>query len=179
MRHSRAATRYITGPLLFRSRSPFDSSFVPNHRPNLHEQQTDVSRLQALELKIQERVAAELRRLREQEAEALREAQRKLSAEPSAAAEHPQGDNHQQQQQQQYSGPSRQEVSKAAEDLGARLEERRKVRRLPDSVERARSEVVRCLRENDRRPLDCWREVEAFKEEVRKLEKGWVDKVVS
>lgn len=53
------------------------------------------------------------------------------------------------------------------------------MRQLPESVENARSEVVRCLRENDRRPLDCWREVEAFKEEVKRLEKGWVEKVVS
>ncbi|KAK3311400.1 uncharacterized protein B0T15DRAFT_73758 [Chaetomium strumarium] len=125
--------------------------------------ETDVSRLQAQELQIQERVAAELKRLRAQEAEALREAQQKLSDD----------------QDQQLSGPSRQEVSKAIEDLRAKLEEKRKVRQVPDSVEGARNDVVRCLRENDRRPLDCWREVEAFKEEVRKLEKGWVDKVVS
>jgi altered-inheritance-of-mitochondria protein 13 len=70
-------------------------------------------------------------------------------------------------------------VSKAIEDLRAKLEERRQVRQLPEGLESARNEVVRCLRENDRRPLDCWREVEAFKEEVRRLEKGWVDKVVS
>ncbi|KAK4242018.1 hypothetical protein C8A03DRAFT_29759 [Achaetomium macrosporum] len=125
--------------------------------------ETDVSRLQAQELQIQERVGAELKRLRAQEAEALREAQQKLSDD----------------QDQQPSGPSRQEVSKQIKDLTSKLEERRKVRQLPDSVESARNEVVRCLRENDRRPLDCWREVEAFKEEVRRLEKGWVDKVVS
>lgn len=53
------------------------------------------------------------------------------------------------------------------------------MRELPDTVESARSEVIRCLRENDRRPLDCWKEVEKFKDEVRRLEKGWVDKVVS
>ncbi len=70
-------------------------------------------------------------------------------------------------------------MAKAIGDLRAKLEERRQVRQLPDSLESARNEVVRCLRENDRRPLDCWREVEAFKEEVRRLEKGWVDKVVS
>jgi altered-inheritance-of-mitochondria protein 13 len=69
-------------------------------------------------------------------------------------------------------------VSKEVEALQARLDGRKKVRGLPDSVEAARSDVVRCLRENDRRPLDCWREVEAFSQEVRKLEKGWVEKVV-
>lgn len=135
--------------------------------------QTDVSRLQALELHIQERVAAELKRLRAQEAQTLSEAQQKLSAEPAADQ---QGSE---QQQKQLAGPSRQEVSKAIGDLRAKLEERKKVRQVPETLENARDEVVRCLRENDRRPLDCWREVEAFKEEVRRLEKGWVDKVIS
>lgn len=63
--------------------------------------------------------------------------------------------------------------------LEARLRSRRVVREAPASVEEARSEVVRCLRDNDRRPLDCWREVAAFKEEVRRLEKGWVERVIS
>lgn len=70
-------------------------------------------------------------------------------------------------------------MSKDVEALRAKLDERKKVRQLPDSLEAARGEVVRCLRENDRRPLDCWKEVEAFKEEVRRLEKGWVDKVAN
>jgi MICOS complex subunit MIC19 len=49
---------------------------------------------------------------------------------------------------------------------------------LNPEVEKARDDVVRCLRGNDRRPLDCWREVEAFREEVRRLEGKWVEKVV-
>lgn len=65
------------------------------------------------------------------------------------------------------------------DNLRAKLEERKQPRQLPDALESAQNEVVRCLRENDRRPLDCWREVEAFKEQVRRLEKGWVEKVVS
>jgi len=69
-------------------------------------------------------------------------------------------------------------VSKEVEALRAKLAERKKVRDLPESLEVARSQVISCLRENDRRPLDCWKEVEAFKEEVRRLEQGWVDKVV-
>ena len=60
-----------------------------------------------------------------------------------------------------------------------KLEERKQLRPLPDSVDAARGEVVRCLRENDRRPLDCWSEVEKFKAEVKKMENGWVDKVTS
>ena len=45
-------------------------------------------------------------------------------------------------------------------------------------VERAKDGLVKCLRENDRRPLDCWREVKVFKDEVRRLEGIWVEKVV-
>ncbi|KAL1843884.1 hypothetical protein VTJ49DRAFT_6827 [Mycothermus thermophilus] len=138
--------------------------------------ETDVSRLQALELHIQERVAAELKRLRAQETEGLREAQKKLSELPAADEDQQQDDST---HQRQLTGPTRHEVSKAIDDLRAKLEERRQMRPLPEGVERARNEVTRCLRENDRRPLNCWREVEAFKEEVRRLEKGWVDKVVS
>jgi altered-inheritance-of-mitochondria protein 13 len=29
------------------------------------------------------------------------------------------------------------------------------------------------------RPLDCWKEVQVFKEEVKKLEKGWVERALS
>lgn len=129
--------------------------------------ETDTSRQQALELEVQARVAAELRRLRAEEAATLKETQAKLSEQ---GADEP---------QQKQAGTTAQAVSKEVEALRAKLEERRKVRQLPDSVEAARTEVVRCLRENDRRPLDCWREVEQFKEEVRRLEKGWVDKVIS
>ncbi|KAL7621595.1 hypothetical protein AAE478_008920 [Parahypoxylon ruwenzoriense] len=132
--------------------------------------ETDTSRAQTLELAVQARVGSELRKLSEHESATLREAQEKLTSaspaddEEAAAA------------QQQ---PSRQTVSKEVEALRARLDKRKQLRPLPDSVDRARSDVVRCLVENDRRPLDCWLEVEAFKEEVRRLEKGWVDKVVS
>lgn len=124
--------------------------------------QTDASRAQTLELQIQARVAAELQRLQEEAAAALRETADKISA--SA----PEDDGK----------PSRQTVSKEIEQLKKKLEARKKVREIPASVEAARGEVVRCLRENDRRPLDCWKEVEAFKEEVRRLEKDWVQKVV-
>ncbi|KAK0633586.1 hypothetical protein B0T14DRAFT_533776 [Immersiella caudata] len=128
--------------------------------------ESNTSRQQAIELEIQTRVAAELKRLRAEEAAALKEAQQKLSESESTQAE-------------SELKVTRQTVSKEVEALRAKLQERKKVRELPEGVEAARSEVVRCLRENDRRPLDCWKEVEAFKEEVRRLEKGWVDKVVS
>ena len=129
--------------------------------------QTDASRAQTLELQIQARVAEELKRLQGLEAARLRETQEKLS-EPADQASEAGG--------QPLSSHA---VSKEVEKLRTKLEGRKKVRELPEAVETARSEVVRCLRENDRRPLDCWREVERFKEEVRRLEGAWVDKVVS
>ncbi|KAK0668616.1 hypothetical protein QBC41DRAFT_251832 [Cercophora samala] len=129
--------------------------------------ETDASRLQAIELEIQARVAAELKRLRDQESEALRAAQAKL-------AESTDDDKTDDNSKTSFT------VSKEVQALQKKLEERKRIRsQLPESLENARSEVVRCLRENDRRPLDCWREVEAFKEEVRRVEKGWVEKVVS
>lgn len=60
-----------------------------------------------------------------------------------------------------------------------KLESRKKLEPLDKNVERAKGDVVKCLRTNDRRPLDCWREVEAFKREVGRLEKNFVDKVIS
>lgn len=61
------------------------------------------------------------------------------------------------------------------------MEKRKKVKEIGEldaTVERTRDEVVKCLRGNDKRPLDCWKEVEAFREGVRRLEVGWVESVV-
>ncbi|KAI1417465.1 DUF1690-domain-containing protein [Hypoxylon sp. FL1857] len=127
--------------------------------------ETDTSRAQSLELAVQARVASELRKLEAQASAALKEAEEKVTSVPETENEANQ--------------LSRQTVSKEVEALRARLDKRKQLKPLPESVEQARDGVVKCLRENDRRPLDCWREVEAFKEEVRRLEKGWVEKVVS
>jgi altered-inheritance-of-mitochondria protein 13 len=125
--------------------------------------ETDLSRAKLMELQVQARVAEELKKLQQKESEALKAAQEKLASAPEA----------------EDKGPSHFSVSKEVVELRKKLEERKQLRALPDSVEGARNEVVRCLRENDRRPLDCWQEVENFKAEVKKLEKSWVDKVTS
>ena len=49
---------------------------------------------------------------------------------------------------------------------------------LPKEVTDARKDVVSCLRTNDRQPLNCWKEVELFKREVRKLEEQFVGKIL-
>jgi MICOS complex subunit MIC19 len=112
---------------------------------------------------VQARVAEELKKLSAKESAALKTALEKASEIV---------DN------ESKETNSRQAVSKEVETLRARLDKRKQLRELPDSVETARSNVVKCLIANDRRPLDCWKEVEDFKEEVRRLEKSWVDRVV-
>lgn len=46
------------------------------------------------------------------------------------------------------------------------------------AAEEARSEVLRCLVEKDRRPLECAEAVRKFREEARRVEKEWVEKVL-
>lgn len=65
------------------------------------------------------------------------------------------------------------------DELRQKLEQRKTIREMPAELDKARSDVIRCLREHDRRPLDCWQEVESFKAGVRELERRWVDKVTS
>ena len=74
---------------------------------------------------------------------------------------------------------SSKDVAQEIESLRAKLAERKKVKELDAEVETARENVVSCLRGNDKRPLDCWQEVDAFKKEVARMERKWVEKVVS
>ena len=46
------------------------------------------------------------------------------------------------------------------------------------AVEKAKTEVVSCLRLKDRKPLDCWQEVETFKKEVGRLEGQYLGRVL-
>ena len=127
--------------------------------------QTDASRARLIEAQVQARVAEELKKLQKKESEALSAAQDKI-----AAAANSSGDQ---------GGISSLAVNKQIEDLRHKLEDRKQLVPLPEGVESARVDVVRCLTENDRRPLDCWQEVEKFKAEVKKMEQEWVNKVVS
>jgi len=61
-------------------------------------------------------------------------------------------------------------------DLRQKLDARKKVDKASPEVEKARGNLVTCLRTNDRRPLDCWEEVESFKKEVGMLEKRFVER---
>lgn len=72
----------------------------------------------------------------------------------------------------------REAVQNDVQQLRKKLEQRKKLADIDESIENAKGAVVKCLRDNDRRPLDCWKEVETFKQEVRRLEGSWVEKVV-
>lgn len=69
-------------------------------------------------------------------------------------------------------------VSKEVAELRAKLERRRKMDAQDPAVEKAKEDLVQCLRLKDRRPLDCWEEVEGFKREVAKLEQKFVDRAL-
>ena len=62
-------------------------------------------------------------------------------------------------------------------DLRQKLDARKKVEKVTPEVEKTKENLVQCLRTNDRRPLDCWQEVEQFKREVGRLEQAFVQKV--
>jgi altered-inheritance-of-mitochondria protein 13 len=63
---------------------------------------------------------------------------------------------------------SRDSVTKEVEQLRAK----------DAQVGKAKEAVVACLRTNDRRPLDCWKEIEAFKGEVGRLEREFVERTI-
>lgn len=75
---------------------------------------------------------------------------------------------------------SRSSVQAEIERLRGVLEKRRLREDVVGDKEvgKAREEVVQCLRVNDRRPLDCWREVEAFRREVGRLEGAFLGRVL-
>lgn len=69
-------------------------------------------------------------------------------------------------------------VSQEIAELKKKLESRKKMEQPDPDVEKAKEELVQCLRMNDRRPLDCWKEREAFKREVGRLEREFVERAV-
>ncbi len=73
---------------------------------------------------------------------------------------------------------SNQSVKKEVELLRSKLEKRKKLEQVDGELSKAKEAVVACLRTNDRRPLDCWKEIETFKKEVGRLEKDFVEKTI-
>jgi altered-inheritance-of-mitochondria protein 13 len=131
---------------------------------------TDSTRAKTLELHIQSRVASELKRLQERATKDFEELQAKISAAEETTQKKSAGET--------LRDLGRDAVQNDVVELKKKLERTKKMADVDEGVEKAKAEVVRCLRENDRRPLDCYKEVERFREEVRRLEGVWVEKVV-
>jgi altered-inheritance-of-mitochondria protein 13 len=116
-------------------------------------------------------VTAELQRLQARASQDFEELSAKLSSPDSTPSpEKSAGDT--------LRDLGRESVQRDVQDLKKKLDSRKKLSDVDEGVEKAKADVVKCLRENDRRPLDCWKEVEVFKQEVRRLEGVWVEKVV-
>ncbi|OCL08961.1 DUF1690-domain-containing protein [Glonium stellatum] len=148
--------------------------------------QSDSTRSRNLELQIQARVTSELEKLQAQEAERLSRASEALSQEPVASEEPSLVEKISDSltsstalaDKQRKQNMSHSSVSKEIEELKKKLEARKKLEQVDPAVQKAKENVVTCLRMNDRRPLDCWKEVETFRQEVGRLEREFVEKTV-
>jgi len=158
--------------------------------------ETDSTRAKDLELHIQSRVATELRRLESETSKSLAELEASISASPDSttASTNPAAQAHVPDQTNSHGGVdqkakaegdrkrdlSRVSVQREIEALKEKLGKRQVKEEVVNDqgVKKAREEVVTCLRVNDRRPLDCWREVEAFRREVGRLEGAYLGRVL-
>ncbi|KAL9128141.1 MAG: hypothetical protein Q9217_003115 [Psora testacea] len=158
--------------------------------------ESDNTRASDLELHIQRRVADELRRLDAETTTSIKKLEDEISSVPdeitstndptaladrqnqlsaSGEVDHPAKDHGDKTREL-----SRAKVQEEIDTLKKKLQERKMREDVvgDKEVEKAKKKVVQCLRVNDRRPLDCWKEVEGFKREVGRLEQRFLAKVV-
>ncbi|KAI9701235.1 MAG: hypothetical protein M1836_001904 [Candelina mexicana] len=154
--------------------------------------ETNSTREKALELHIQSRVTEELERIQARENQTLKDLEDKISSaeDPTTCTSNTQAltpdqskspggkDSSAKAAGDKLRDLGRESIQRDINELKQKLEGRKKLEELDKGVEKAKEEVVACLRFNDRRPLDCWKEVEAFRREVGRLEKSFVDRVV-
>jgi altered-inheritance-of-mitochondria protein 13 len=150
-------------------------------------EQTDSARSRQQELQYQERLTAELEKLREQETQKFSQFSETLSSEPEQSSETPSlvekladatSTKATLAEKQRQKDMSNRSVTKEIEELREKLAKRKKLEQADADLTKAKEAVVACLRTNDRRPLDCWKEVETFKKEVGRLEKEFVEKTI-
>ncbi|KAF2209310.1 hypothetical protein CERZMDRAFT_100513 [Cercospora zeae-maydis SCOH1-5] len=157
--------------------------------------ESDSTRAQQRELVVQARVHAELQQVRDSQARKLESLATSVTTEqpaPDSAGDssskptglfahlsspfYHDGSAQDAGPAAQPSNRSHDSVSKEIMDLRQKLEQRKKREKVPVEVEKAKEGLVQCLRHNDRRPLDCWQEVDAFRREVGKLEQAFIHK---
>ncbi|EAT85038.2 hypothetical protein SNOG_07572 [Parastagonospora nodorum SN15] len=147
---------------------------------------TDSTRSRQQELQYQERLTAELEKLREQEAQNFTKYSETLSGEsdessqPSLVEKLSDATSSKATlaEKQRQKEMSRNSVTEEVEQLRQKLANRKKLEQVDAEVSKAKEAVVACLRTHDRRPLDCWKEIETFKKEVGRLEKDFVEKTI-
>ncbi|KAF1943160.1 DUF1690-domain-containing protein [Clathrospora elynae] len=147
---------------------------------------TDATRSRQQELQYQERLTAELEKLREQETQNFAKFSETLSDEPAQSGDpslvekiqDATSSNSTLAEKQRQKDMSRDIVTREIEQLRGKLAQRKKLEQVDQDVSKAKEAVVACLRTNDRRPLDCWKEVEAFKKEVAQLERDFVERTI-
>lgn len=147
---------------------------------------TDSTRSKQQELQYQERLTQELQALREKELQNFHhqsEALANESPEPSEPSlveklSDATSSSATLAEKQRQKDMSRDSVTKEIEQLKAKLANRKKLEQVDADLSKAKEAVVSCLRTNDRRPLDCWKEVETFKKEVGRLEKEFVERTI-
>ena len=154
---------------------------------------TNSTRAKSLDLHIQQRVAAELEKLAGEKSSKLEQARQKiLSSDSEDNKQKPKSGGlldissvtskdlfkKESEEEKTRKNASTQKVQEEIQKLQKALGERKVLRDLPKEVSSAREEVISCLRLNDRQALNCWKEVEIFKREVRKMEEQFVGKVL-
>jgi len=140
--------------------------------------ETNSTRAKSLELHIQQRVADELEKIKKHEASSLDAIRKKITEEtgsdPSSISPNDLIPGTSNSDEKKRKDQSSKKVQEEIEKLKQQLGQRKTVKDLPKDVENARQDVISCLRINDRKPLDCWKEVEIFKQQVRKMEENYV-----
>jgi len=124
-------------------------------------------------------VAAELEKIHNHEATALEEIRKKIAAgddtsEGSSISSKLSSSLSSETPKSATSQKVQEEIEKLKQTLG----QRKVLKELPKDLDTARQSVISCLRLNDRKPLDCYKEIETFKREVRKLEEGYVSSIL-
>jgi len=151
--------------------------------------QTDTTRSRKQELEYQQRLTSELEKLREKEAQNISEISKSLSNEAEKPAEPTEPSIIEKisdatssasalAEKERQKNMSNSIVSKEVDALRKKLDARKKLEQADPQVNKAKEDVAACLRMHDRRPLDCWKEVEIFKKEVGRLEKDFVEKTI-
>ena len=186
--------RMQTSPLIHPSETPIRfSQDVVNALQASPE--TDSTRAKDLELHIQSRVAAELKRLEAETDRELKDLTARISSLPDSTTESTNTpstripdqtdsaggpDNKGKAEGDRTRDLSRAKVQEEIEKLKGKLKERQLKEDIMKDRElnKAKDKVVACLRLNDRRPLDCWKEVETFKREVGRLEGAFLNRVL-